>query len=770
MATLTVGVHVHAEPARLLATLAALDAALPAGAAVMLLPDGPDAETARALARHPVLSDLPQSGTSSPGGPPACFNRLAAAADGGDIILLESGARPAPDALTTLAAALASSARIGLAGPSTNRCWNEQAVLPAASGSADGLVAAARAAHRRHGRALTPLTPLHSLADFCFAVRADVIAAVGAADEGFGLGPCWEMEYSARAARAGFVGVWVGAAFVHRAPSTRRRDTEEPRRFAASRRRYQDRLCGLRLDGTADGYREHCAGDACDHFAPADRIRIRLPLPDQTPPAAGQHPAAKLSGPVTTCVLPTADRTDFLRQAVRYLRRQDDPSWELIIVNDGEHDSRAAIGAEADDSRITWLRPAQSLSIGHKRNLACEQARGEFIAQWDDDDWYGPARLRTQVAPLLAGDADITALRDAVWFDVRRWRFRVPTPAAHRRLFVGDVHGGTLVFRRSVWQRQSRYPDQSLAEDAFLLRGALNRGARLAALPAAGHFLYVRHATNSWRLHDGSETSARGWREVTEPAELGADREFYTAVGAGTRAGAVAAGPLVSCLMPTADRREFVPSAIRCFLDQSYPDRELVVVDDGRDPVRDIVAGAGVRYVRLDRRTVLGTKRNIAAETARGDVLVHWDDDDWSHPDRLARQAAALTGRIDVCGLDDLLWWDADRSRVWRYRYPGRGRPWAAGNTLAYRRQAWRRAPFRPLSVGEDTAFIWGPGRFVVLPLHDPSLVIGIIHAHNSSPKITTGPGWSPAPTAAVTRIVGRSPGWWPATEACTAR
>jgi hypothetical protein len=64
--------------------------------------------------------------------------------------------------------------------------------------------------------------------------------------------------------------------------------------------------------------------------------------------------------------------------------------------------------------------------------------------QWDDDDWYGPSRLRAQVAPLAAGTADVTALRDAVWFDTRTWTFRIPTAATYRRLFVGDVHAGTL--------------------------------------------------------------------------------------------------------------------------------------------------------------------------------------------------------------------------------------------------------------------------------------------------------------------------------------
>jgi hypothetical protein len=43
--------------------------------------------------------------------------------------------------------------------------------------------------------------------------------------------------------------------------------------------------------------------------------------------------------------------------------------------------------------------------------------------------------------------------------------------------------------------------------------------------------------------------------------------------------------PLVSCIMPTANRRRFVPEAIRLFLAQDYLEKELVILDDGEDSV-----------------------------------------------------------------------------------------------------------------------------------------------------------------------------------------
>ena len=58
---------------------------------------------------------------------------------------------------------------------------------------------------------------------------------------------------------------------------------------------------------------------------------------------------------------------------------------------------------------------------------------------------------------------------------------------------------------------------------------------------------------------------------------------------------------MVSCIMPTFNRREFVAQAIQYFLAQDYPCKELVIVDDGTESVADLVPNdPRVRYLRLE--------------------------------------------------------------------------------------------------------------------------------------------------------------------------
>jgi ADP-heptose:LPS heptosyltransferase/SAM-dependent methyltransferase len=216
---------------------------------------------------------------------------------------------------------------------------------------------------------------------------------------------------------------------------------------------------------------------------------------------------------------------------------------------------------------------------------------------------------------------------------------------------------------------------------------------------------------------------------------------------------------LVSCIMPTADRRPFVPGAIACFLRQDYAPRELVIVDDGADAVGDLVpADPRIRYLRTEPGLTLGAKRNRACAEARGEVVAHWDDDDWYPPDRLSRQVAALQARgADVCGSSRVYYRDAAGGHAWEYVYGASGRPWVGGNTLAYRRTAWERTPFPAVRVAEDSRFVWSHAASRVADLADPGLCIAAIHPGNTSPKRPAGVYWKPVEPAVLDGVIAQA-------------
>src|SRR5262249_55635796 len=151
-----------------------------------------------------------------------------------------------------------------------------------------------------------------------------------------------------------------------------------------------------------------------------------------------------------------------------------------------------------------------------------------------------------------------------------------------------------------------------------------------------------------------------------------------------------------------------------------------------------------VRYIRLPRRLPLGSKRNECVRASRGDLIMHWDDDDWMAPHRIRYQVEALLREgAEVCGLRRMLFHEPATGAPWLSDSPAGERPWLIGGSLLYTRDFWTRLPFPSLQVGEDTRFLWGRtlDRAVVLPDH--TFYVALIHPGNTSPKVCTGSYWS---------------------------
>ena len=162
---------------------------------------------------------------------------------------------------------------------------------------------------------------------------------------------------------------------------------------------------------------------------------------------------------------------------------------------------------------------------------------------------------------------------------------------------------------------------------------------------------------------------------------------------------------LVSCILATGKRPAFARQAIRYFLRQTCDDSELIVVDDGPEPIADLCAGlCRVVYVRLNEPTLLGKKLNLAVAHASGRIIQKLDDDDYYHPQFLERAISALP-RNPGCGA--LVTWDcflillAGETTV---RFSGHG--WTAGGTFCFHRELFERGGFREIPRHVDTGFV----------------------------------------------------------------
>jgi hypothetical protein len=166
-----------------------------------------------------------------------------------------------------------------------------------------------------------------------------------------------------------------------------------------------------------------------------------------------------------------------------------------------------------------------------------------------------------------------------------------------------------------------------------------------------------------------------------------------------------AADLVVSCVMVTCNRPEWIPRAVACYQAQTYPHRQLLVVEDGGANGHLLPNDPTICYVHLDGKQIVGQKRNVANTLAAGQVICHWDDDDWSAPERVAEQVELLkTSGAMIVGYNILPFHDMSTGDVRIYRGD---EGYCTGTSLCYWRSWWQAHRFQNVSVGEDNAFVW---------------------------------------------------------------
>jgi glycosyltransferase involved in cell wall biosynthesis len=103
---------------------------------------------------------------------------------------------------------------------------------------------------------------------------------------------------------------------------------------------------------------------------------------------------------------------------------------------------------------------------------------------------------------------------------------------------------------------------------------------------------------------------------------------------------------LISCIIPTRNRPEFVVEAARSVLAQSHAELELIMVNDGETPVPPF-DDVRVRMIDSGQRGAVPA-RNLGVASAQGDAIAWLDDDDvWTDPNFLTTCADRLQANSD---------------------------------------------------------------------------------------------------------------------------
>lgn len=197
--------------------------------------------------------------------------------------------------------------------------------------------------------------------------------------------------------------------------------------------------------------------------------------------------------PLISCICITKNRVSSLKQAISCYLKQDYPTKELVISYPKSDLSSKKYLKEILDAGVTsiiLIERSDELSLGAARNNAISNCNGEFMCNWDDDDWYHPLRLSAQFKTMSSSiiNFEASVLNQVLIYD------KINKNAYLSFLYPWE---STLMCKVSLII-QIGYADKNIGEDSNIIDYLDATKSLCHVADAAYLYIYTYHTENTW--------------------------------------------------------------------------------------------------------------------------------------------------------------------------------------------------------------------------------------------------------------------------------
>lgn len=200
-----------------------------------------------------------------------------------------------------------------------------------------------------------------------------------------------------------------------------------------------------------------------------------------------------------------------------YLRQDYSPKELIIVLNNNDMSRREWQVRAQDYPGVTVLRLDEMISLGECYNFAVQHTHFDYIAKFDDDDYYAPRFLAGEMAAFNYTYADIVgkSCRFVYFQDISLLGLHEASP---QFAYVPYVVGATMIVRKEVFNH-IRFRDITIGEDSEFQKDCLQQGRKIFSVDKYNYvtirhhspephtnplddYEYIRYCQTTWKTRD----------------------------------------------------------------------------------------------------------------------------------------------------------------------------------------------------------------------------------------------------------------------------
>lgn len=214
---------------------------------------------------------------------------------------------------------------------------------------------------------------------------------------------------------------------------------------------------------------------------------------------------SKADNPLVSIILPTM-RPYFIDRIVSNIGNQTYSNIECIIITQSysknEVDELKLKLDKYENITCKVIENNSAQNLGARLNQALQQANGEFIAKFDDDDLYFPNYLTDMMLPFKFGDWSVVGKKEGFFYLESEDKLVVKYPN-QRHIDTDFVMGATLVIRRLDLLEIGGFIEKAKGEDSDLLRRMKSSGKKIYAADPFNFIVWrsKNSGSHSWDIN-----------------------------------------------------------------------------------------------------------------------------------------------------------------------------------------------------------------------------------------------------------------------------
>lgn len=190
-------------------------------------------------------------------------------------------------------------------------------------------------------------------------------------------------------------------------------------------------------------------------------------------------------------------RPTFMRSIFHNYERQQSVEKEMIIIlNKDDMNVRRWRRKARRYNNVRVYQVPEKYTLGKCMNYGIRRAKYDIIAKFDDDDYYAPDFLKESIDAMKRKRAKIIGKHTSyVYFEKEKALMLLRK--GNEKKYAGKVKGGTLVFRKSVWDRVKFSEKRVRGSDVSFMKHAKLKGYKIYSVSKHNYVCVRREDTST---------------------------------------------------------------------------------------------------------------------------------------------------------------------------------------------------------------------------------------------------------------------------------